>query len=308
MISVIMLTYNREHLVERAIGSVLVQDFQDWELILVDNGSTDRSGEICDRYARWDPRVRVLHKEKGSIGSGRNAGLEFAAGEYVAFIDDDDWCEPDFLSFLYNLAVEHGADVSICGAFKEEAGTVTLFGVTGGKRVMHGEEAVTALLWRRLYNTGFPTKLISRKLFEKFRFEEQGQYEDISLLYKILAEANTVAFCGLPKYHIWRHGQNNSRATTQDAFITPTYLDFYRKAYRERTRWLCGRFPKRCADWWYFDWSFQISMVNKIIRNGLWENEAHCQEMCRELSAHKNEFLSSPHIQGFERAWMEEYI
>lgn len=308
MISVIMLTYNREQMVERAICSILTQTFQEWELILVDNGSTDQSGTICDHYARKDPRVKVLHKEKGNIGSGRNAGLKLASGDYITFIDDDDWCDSDFLACLYDLAKENEAEVSICGAFKEEEKNITLVGVTGDKRVMSGEDAVVALMWRKLYNTGFPTKLILRDLFQELRFSETGQYDDISLMYKILAGAKTVAFYGTPKYHVRRHRQNNSLATTKDAYITPEYLAAYREAYRERTEWLCKRFPSHSDDWRYFDWSFQISMLHKIFINGLKDNERHFYEMRKELLSHKKEFLDSPNLQAFEKAWMEEYV
>lgn len=99
MISVIMLTYNRESFVSRAIESILAQTYRDFEFIVVDNGSTDRSGQIADEYAKKDNRIRVIHRERGNIGSGRNTGLDAAQGEYITFIDDDDWAEPDFLGF-----------------------------------------------------------------------------------------------------------------------------------------------------------------------------------------------------------------
>lgn len=118
-ISVIMLTYNRQELVGRAIESVLTQTFTDFEYIIVDNGSTDMGGVIADEYALKDGRIKVIHRERGNIGSGRNAGLDAATGEYITFIDDDDFVESDFLDFLYKLAVENNADVSICGANKE---------------------------------------------------------------------------------------------------------------------------------------------------------------------------------------------
>lgn len=140
MISVIMLTYNRETLVSRAIESILAQTYQEFEFVIVDNGSTDRSGQIADAYAYKDSRIRVIHRERGNIGSGRNTGLAAARGEHITFIDDDDWAEPDFLEFLLNLLQENGADVSICGAadkiFKE-------------KKVMSTEEALIELMWRK---------------------------------------------------------------------------------------------------------------------------------------------------------------
>ena len=91
MISIIMLTYNREEFVGRAIESILSQTYRDFEYIIVDNGSTDRSGEIAEQYAKKDSRIRVIHKERGNIGSGRNTGLDAARGDEIAFIDDDDW-------------------------------------------------------------------------------------------------------------------------------------------------------------------------------------------------------------------------
>ena len=100
-VSVIMLTYNRETLVGRAIESILAQSMEDFEYIIVDNGSTDKSGEIAEEYAKKDARIRVLHIPKSNIGTGRNAGLDAAKGEYVTFIDDDDTAEPDMLEFLY---------------------------------------------------------------------------------------------------------------------------------------------------------------------------------------------------------------
>ena len=198
MISVIMLTYNREGLVSRAIESVLAQTYRDFEFIIVDNGSTDRSGQIADEYAARDSRVRVLHRERGNIGAGRNTGLDAARGEYIAFIDDDDWAEPDFLAFLYRLAEENRADVAVCGAADK---------IFDEKKIMTAEEALIELMWRKKYNMAFPTKLFRRELVEKLRFPEEGSYDDIALMYKLLAEAERVAYHGLPKYTFYRHEQ-----------------------------------------------------------------------------------------------------
>ena len=113
MISVLMLTYNREELVSWAIESILNQTYQNFEFIIVNNGSSDKSGIIAEEYAAQDDRVRVIHRERGNIGAGRNTGLDAARGEYIAFLDDDDWVEPDFLEFLLGLAQDSQADVGI---------------------------------------------------------------------------------------------------------------------------------------------------------------------------------------------------
>lgn len=307
-ISVIMLAFNRETLMKRAIESILNQTLVDFEFILVNNGSTDSSGEICDLYAKKDTRIKVIHKERGNIGSGRNAGLDAAIGKYIAFIDDDDWCEPDFLDFLYRLAEEHAADVSICGTVRDEGGIVTTTRLRDDIVVMDSEQAVITLMWRKLYNTGFPTKLISSRLFENFRFMETGQYDDILLMYKILANAGKVAYHGIPKYHVYRHSGNNSAVTSKDSLITPEYLNAYRNAYQDRSEWLCRKFPHLSDYWRYFNWSFQLSMIHKIISNNIPNCDGHLLEMKKELKKADLVFLNSPHLQDFESDWLRKYI
>lgn len=299
MISVLMLTYNRETLVPRAIESILGQTLGDFEFIIVDNGSTDRSGAVADAYAARDSRVRVLHRARGSISAGRNTALDAAQGEYVAFIDDDDWAEPDFLEFLLGLITENGADVAICGA----AGRAF-----DEKLVMTAEQAVTELLRRKRYNTGFPTKLFRRELADGLRFPENKSFDDIALMYKLLARAGRVAYYGLPKYTVYRHKGNSSAWTTDHRLLTPETLDEYLAAYRTRTEWLCEKFPGSAAAWRYFEWSFILSMVEKITRLGIAGCEARLAEMTEELRRHREAFLSMPQTQEFEREWMEKYI
>ncbi len=298
-ISVIMLTYNRENLVGRAIESVLCQTFCDFEFILVDNGSTDSSGFICDSYAMKDPRIRVIHRERGNIGSGRNTGLDAAKGEYIAFIDDDDYAEPDFLELLYNLVSENDADVSICGAADK---------AFNEKLVMTAEEALIELMWRKRYNMAFPTKMFKRILVENLRFSEDDKYDDIALMYRLLAKPKRVAYHGLPKYTFHRHENNNSAWTTNHALLTRETLNEYLRSYRERTEWLSERFPGSAPVFRYFEWSFMISMVEKINRYELSDCTEQLNFMIRRLSKDREKFLNSEFILDFERDWMREYV
>lgn len=299
MISVIMLTYNREQFVGRAVESVLGQTCRDFEFIIVDNGSTDRSGAIAEEYAAKDSRIRVVHRERGNIGSGRNAGLDAARGEYIAFIDDDDWAEPDFLEFLLGLIQENDADVSICGAADK---------VFDEKRLMTAEEALIELMWRKRYNMAFPTKMFRRELMKTMRFPEDGSYDDIALMYRLLAQAKRVAYHGLPKYTFYRHPGNNSAWTTDHTLLTPETLEEYLEVYRTRTQWLSGLFPDSAAAFRYFEWSFMISMVEKVTRLGLTDCDAQRERMVRELREHREEFLGCPEILEFEKEWMEGYV
>ena len=310
MISVIMLTYNREMLVSRAIESILAQTFSDFEFIIVDNGSSDSSGAIADEYFAKDSRIKVIHRERGNIGSGRNTGLDAAKGEYVAFIDDDDWTEPDFLEFLYNLVVSNNADISVCGSNKYEHDKVSANGryVYDEKHIMNTEEAVKNFLLRWLYNCAMPTKLIKRSMFEKIRFSENGKYDDISTTYKYFSNAKTVVAYGIPKYTFYRHPENNSLAATKHHLLNPVQLTEYLTAYHARTEYISGILPNLhpLAQW--SEWSYMISMVEKINRHNLTNCGEPLALMLNELKQNRDAFLRSPWTQDFERQWMESYV
>jgi glycosyltransferase involved in cell wall biosynthesis len=300
LISVIMLTYNRQLLVSRAIESILNQTCADFEFIIIDNGSTDDSGKIADEYAKRDNRIKVRHKQRGNIGSGRNMGLGTAQGEYIAFVDDDDFAGPDFLEFLYDLAVNNNAEISICGATGREYDEVF---------VMNPEDALIKLLWRKYFNMQFPTKMIKRSLFENIRFSETAKYDDIELCPKIIAKAGKIVYHGLAKYTFDRgHGSNNSAWTTDHSLINAEILAEYLDVYKTRTIWLCSQYPGNSAIWRYFEWSFMISMIEKITRYDLVGCYFRRTELIDELNNHADEFVNSEYILDFEREWVERYV
>jgi len=303
-----MLTYNREDLIARAIESILAQTMTEFEYIIVDNGSSDRSGDIADKYATKDSRIQVVHIAKSNIGTGRNVGLDHATGKYITFIDDDDTAEPDMLEFLYQLAEESDADISLCGSTKEVNGEFLDNCVFDEKLLMTPEEAVVTLLKRKKYNAAMPSKLLRRELFDKIRFKTEGKYDDISVVYKYFAEAKKVAAHGIPKYCFWRHPGNNSAFTTNDLLLTPEQLDEYFDAFRERTEYLSAKLPDIADYALYSEWSYMISMCNKITRNNLTICKAQLDFVTKELTKHYDEFYNSPHTQEFEKEWMRMYI
>ncbi len=121
-VSVIVPVYKAESYLHKCLDSILQQSFRDFELILVDDGSPDASGMICDEYAKIDQRVSVVHKANGGVSSARQTGLNMAKGDYVIFVDSDDWVEPDYLSELYNKALHESADMVVCDFYEIERG------------------------------------------------------------------------------------------------------------------------------------------------------------------------------------------
>ena len=308
-VSVIMLTYNREEYVGRAIESILSQTMKSFEFIIVDNGSTDRSGEIADTYAKNDDRIRVIHLYPNiNIATGRNAGLKEAKGEYIAFVDDDDIAEPDMIEFLYNLATENDADISICGSTKEVNGKILPNYVYDEKLILTSEEGVVEMLRRKRYNAAEPTKMMKRTLFENIPFNTKREIDDISAMYKYFAEAKRVVAHGVPKYCFWRHPGNISAFTTNDKLWTPERLDEYFTAFRERTLYLSERLPLIADYAQYSEWSYMISMCNKIIKNDLRDCSKQLVYVKKELTEHYDEFYNSPYIEEFEKEFMRAYI
>ena len=113
-ISIIVPVYNAEKYLHRCVDSILAQTFTDFELLLINDGSKDNSGKICDEYAAKDPRVRVFHKENGGVSSARNMGLDNAKGEWVTFVDSDDWLVHNIYEKMLHKLVEENADLCLC--------------------------------------------------------------------------------------------------------------------------------------------------------------------------------------------------
>lgn len=309
-ISVIMLAHNREALVGRAIESILNQTLHDLQFIIIDNGSTDNSGAIADMYASRDSRIQVVHRRKGSIGSGRNEGLKRALGKYVAFIDDDDYAESDFLEFLYSLAEDHSADIAVCGSNKEEDGLISPNGPYAyhEQYILNTEDAVRYFLQRKLYNAAMPTKLVRRELFAKTKFPRAGNFDDITTTYRLFARAQLVAVHGLAKYTFSRHSGNNSSSATKHHLLNPAQLDEYLTAFRERTEYIRRVLPRLADLALYSEWSYMISMIEKINRFRLIPCKEAAERMKSELKMHYREFSSSEYIEAFEKDWLDKFI
>ena len=115
LISVIVPIYNVEQYLEKCIESIISQTYKNLQIILIDDGSNDKSGKICNKYAEKDKRVVVIHKENAGVSEARNTGLDNAKGEWITFVDADDWIEEEYCQRLYNLVIETNSDVALCG-------------------------------------------------------------------------------------------------------------------------------------------------------------------------------------------------
>lgn len=211
MISVIVPVYNVEPYLKKCLDSIVNQTYRNLEILLVDDGSTDKSGEICDRFAEVDRRIRVFHTENRGLSCARNTGLDHAAGEWIGFVDSDDWIEPDMYETLLKRAEATGADIVECGSFWEyRDGTKERI---RRDAEMSGKEALTALLHGKLGNAIWD-KLYKSSCYHGVRFPKDRVYEDIATTYKLFFEARCVCTVSASKYHYLKRDDSLSGRKT----------------------------------------------------------------------------------------------
>ncbi|WP_318505185.1 glycosyltransferase family 2 protein [Bacillus sp. T3] len=199
-ISIIVPVYNVEKYIHKCVDSILNQTFQDFELILVDDGSPDNCGFICDDFAQKDKRVKVVHKQNGGLSTARNAGMDIAEGEYIGFVDSDDWIEPDMYELLFNLCVENDCEIANCSSIIYFTNKTVVNG-SHPLIIQNRHEAMKAMLEGKLYDEVVWTKLIKRNLLTDIRFPEGIVYEDTAFTYKVIHKCKKVCSIGSPKYH-----------------------------------------------------------------------------------------------------------
>lgn len=207
-ISVIVPVYKVEKYLARCVDSILGQTFRDLEVLLVDDGSPDRCGALCDAYAGKDSRVRVLHKENGGLSDARNAGIDAARGEWLAFVDSDDYIDPDMYAFLYEAATREEACVATCGLYDQYANRHVERPAGGYYRVTDAVEAVRIVLEAKITSVTVVNKLYRRELFEGLRFRKGKTAEDAFIMVDLLSRAERIVITNEPKY-CYFHRENS---------------------------------------------------------------------------------------------------
>lgn len=212
-ISIIVPIYNTQKYLKNCIESVLNQTFKDFELILVDDGSTDNSGAICDQYSGNDRRITVIHKKCEGPGSARNSGIEMAHGEFIGFIDGDDYIESNMYESLYNDVIEYDADVSICGIYNVFKDKKIRQSDIDGKMLMGPQDAIRHVLESKLFSVNAVNKLFKRDLFKDIRFPVGKTAEDAFVIPTIFKISKKIIFNSKPLYNYVR--RENSITTSK---------------------------------------------------------------------------------------------
>lgn len=228
LISVIVPVYNVEHYLEKCIESICSQTFTNLEIILVDDGATDRSGAICDEWAQRDSRIRVIHKTNGGLSDARNAGIDVAAGSWFMFLDSDDFITPDTIERLYEAAAAHDCEMAVCNMVRiyDDGATEPFYAPTSELTVWAGQQRFETLKQPSACN-----KLFRADLFRDVRFPKGKFYEDTFVYHVLAHRARRIALTGHDGYYYLSRRDSILGHPT----YTDRYFDFIEAVYTRMT-------------------------------------------------------------------------
>ncbi len=194
LISVIVPIYNVEKYIGKCVDSLINQTYKNIEIILVDDGSPDKCGAICDKYAVQDKRIKVIHKKNGGLSDARNYGIDVAKGDYILLIDSDDYVNLEIVEFLYNDLKKNNADISTCLpiTFYEDSENI-LDNSQNYNIVLDTEQALENLMYTKDVTVNAWGKLYKKKLFDNVRYPKGKLYEDVATAYLLFANTKKVS-------------------------------------------------------------------------------------------------------------------
>jgi len=199
-ISVIVPIYKVEPYITKCLDSIIRQSYKNLEIILVDDGSPDLCGEICDEYAKNDNRITVIHKKNGGVSSARNAGLVIASGDWIGWVDSDDWIELDMYEYLLSNVLRHNADIAVCSRY-EEYRRHSLYRGWKQVEILDTENALAQLLKNDTMQNFLWDKLWKKSLFDNICFPYGKTYEDIAVMHRLFEKAQHILCLPTAKYH-----------------------------------------------------------------------------------------------------------
>lgn len=279
LISIIVPIYNVESYLERCVVSLQNQTYSPVEIILVDDGSPDRCGAICDEFAAKDDRIRVIHKPNGGLSDARNAGIDAAQGSYLAFIDSDDYIHPQMMEILYKNITEAGADLSMCDIKNAYTLDAEYFDFDNTTRLYTNMEALQELF--TYYCQIFVmvcNKLYRKEAFAEFRFAKGKIHEDEFLTYKILHHSPKIVFSTARLYYYYQSPNSIMRSQFSEKRLQYAEAMEERLAYFEENK--LNQFYNLTLQK-YAIWALQFYYSNKRLMSA--EVQKRMQETVRRV-------------------------
>lgn len=263
LISVIVPIYNVEPFLDNCVETILAQTYRNLEIILVDDGSPDACPDKCDSWAGRDARIKVIHQENGGLSAARNAGLRETHGEYVLFVDPDDWLELHMIETMLNTAVDQQADIVNCQFVREKsrqstAPLLSLYApfVKNGREgavLLCEDETVTSHVWRNLFR---------RELLPPDLFPAGFVFEDLHVMHEIFFKSTKIVFIGDILYHYFVNEFGIVKTQTEknkgdyflalkkrEEFVRENIPEFFQKFRRKHSRMIYSNWRDACKDY-----------------------------------------------------------
>ena len=242
-LSIIVPVYKVEQYIHKCVDSILNQTFKDFELILVDDGSPDNCGNICDEYAQKDERIRVIHKENGGLSDARNFGLQEAKGEYVSFIDSDDWIDFDLYSDILSYADENNLDVVCFDVYEVKGEKIKYNNRFNENKVFNGKDALYKILTDEIDNSACD-KVYKRALWDGVEFPVGRSFEDVATTYKVFHKSELVGYYKRAYYYYVKR-EGSIVATSFNAVKRYDYFVGYKDRF-EFAKKCCQKAVEKC--------------------------------------------------------------
>jgi glycosyltransferase involved in cell wall biosynthesis len=285
LISVIVPVYNLEESIQKCFDSIIMQTYEKFELILIDDGSTDKSGMICDEYAFRDNRVKVIHQKNQGTGHSRNVALGIAKGKYIAFVDCDDWIDSNMLSEMHSWLKNNDADIVVAGHHNVYLDNSIKTIITVDEPIFLNQIEATSLILEDKKIFSFPwDKLYKRELFEGISYPENLVFEDISTTFKLFYKADKVILLNKAYYYYY---QRESSASLNQEFSHAIkrkidhYFAFYERYQFVSTHSEFGHIFHECQKKAF---KFGQYLVHFIIKMNLNKNSTRFYKTLTELS------------------------
>lgn len=231
LISIIIPVYKVEKYLEKCIESVLKQTYTNLQIILVDDGSPDNCGKICDEYAKKDSRIEVIHKANGGLSDARNVGISKAKGRYIGFVDSDDYIKEDMYEILLNLIKKYDADVSICNLYDVIDGNECIRNKENGIREYSRIDILKEILLDKNIQSYAWNKLYKKELFDEIKYPIGKKYEDIGTTFYLFEKCNKIVVTSEPEYYYLKRADSLVNNVTESTIFDYTEIIIQRYLY-----------------------------------------------------------------------------
>lgn len=304
LISVIIPAYNVDKYLGRCLDSVLGQTYDNLEVLLVDDGSTDSTEEICDRYAGKDPRIHVIHKENAGVSAARNDALNMACGELIAFADADDHYEPDMLECLYNKMTEYDADMAVCGYYEEYPDRIVERGTGLGDVLYNRHQAYEDYfkMGGRI-GSGCWNKLIKAEAIKGIRYKKYSMGEDVELLSRVIDRCDRIICTDHPGYH-YIHREDSA---TQSSF-RPANMDII-YVCEEMEEYVRNKHPELIMQFYGFHAAWHVATLQVLKKsNEFSKHNEEKQKLKNNIKESMKYYRNNKYVYWVDRILMRSYL